>query len=478
MRKILFIAWVLCAGNLFSQADTVWSYVAGDGQLDQWNRVTKDSSGTIWCLGTTWSDVNLGSQVWVMKMDSMLNCNSGFDLGDEGAQWGEDIWIDSAQKLWILATASGPLTNGYDPMLYKLDNQGQVESEIYFNQEGWQWGESFDFHQNQCLIVGHEWNTNLMQDAVAWLFNTETQEKTFLNWPLNANEVHCPKVQWDDAANAWMVLVNYWSVDSLPNTAVYWVNNMGETIASIVQDSLCRGIEMWDAVLHNGQWIMAGGALENNVLRGHLMRIQFPNLISTAAAFPSTPTESVLRSIELKGEGDGYVVAGWTYYFGAGEADAYIHALDFNFTWLGGGFLGGPLQDQVQDVLAFSRNTLLMVGNNTSQSLSQQSQGWILKFDDDYLNNSSIPMITGELSCNDVGVDEINNFTFSAYWNGTEMVANQVVGSVRVYNQLGQQIFVELPRSSSFQMSLPQGIYLVEMQSVFGEHFTARIFCY
>ncbi len=477
MRKIFFIALMLYCGNLFSQADTVWSYVAGDGQWDQWKRLTQDTAGNIWCLGTTWSDVNLGSQIWVMKMDSTLLCEKGFDIGDEGAQSGEDIWIDSLQRIWILASSSGPLNNGYDPMLYVLNSEGDILSQTYFNQDGWQKGESFNVHENKCLIVGNAWNSALLQDGMGWMYDLQTQEKVYIHWPINGTEVHCPKVQWDDTADAWMVLMNYWSVDSVPHTAVYWINTDGVTVSSIQNDALCSGIEMWDAVEHNGEWIMAGGALENGVLRGHLMRVQFPNVIATAAAFPSTPTESILHSIELKGEGDGYVVAGWTYYFGAGQADAYIHALDYNFTWLGGGFLGGPLQDQVQDVLAFSRNTLLMVGNNASQSLNQQAQGWILKFDDDYLNNSSIPMITGDLSCNDVGIMERVDESITVFWNGRELMASKNIHTLRIWNMQGQLLTIAQPRSNHYPLAFPEGMYMVEVVDQEGHSFVSRIFC-
>lgn len=198
---------------------------------------------------------------------------------------------------------------------------------------------------------------------------------------------------------------------------------------------------MWDAVPLNGSWTAAGGYLENGVFRGHLMYWNFNGLISNAAAFPATPTESILRSIELKGEGDGYVVAGWTYYFGAGFADAYIHGLDFNMTWLGGGAIGGGMVDKVNDVFAFSRNTLMMVGENASQDAVNQSQGWMLKFNDDYITTSDLPITTGQVDCLELTVNELGNFSeIEMHFDGNSWNFSSPVQHLKLLNVQGQVI--------------------------------------
>lgn len=426
----------------YAQADSVWSFTAGGGGYEELSKMTKDSLGNVWSVGTTWSANGMGKQILVVHTDSLFNCLQSFDLGDEGVQAGKDIWVDLDQSVWILSSSSGPNTDGYDPSLFHLTNDGNLIEEKVFLTSGWQEAESLGAHESDMAIAGFSWNSQMLNQAELWIWNRQNDEINHVSLPITGFEMHAPVLTWDSTSQSWMAVYNYWTVqDSLPNTAVFWLDQSGTIVQSIVNDPLCKGIQMWDAMPHNGSWTAAGGYLENGVFRGHLMYWNFNGLISNAAAFPATPTESILRSIELKGEGDGYVVAGWTYYFGAGFADAYIHGLDFNMTWLGGGAIGGGMVDKVNDVFAFSRNTLMMVGENASQDAVNQSQGWMLKFNDDYITTSDLPITIGQVDCLELMVNELGNFSeIEMHFDGNSWNFSSPVQYLKLLNVQGQVI--------------------------------------
>ncbi len=478
MHKILLYIALLFSSLVSAQADSVWSYTVGWGDFEDLSKITKDSSGNLWSVGTTWSASGMGSQILVVHTDSLLNCRKSFDMGDEGVQSGEDIWITPDQSVWILSSSSGPTTNGYDPSIFQLSPTGNLVQEKVLLTDGWQDAESFHWHQEQFAVGGYSWNNQLLNQAEVWIWNTTSDELNHVSLPIVGYDMHAPLMAWDTTNQAWMALFNYWTVqDSLPNTAVFWLDHSGTIVQSIVNDPLCKGIQMWDAVPHNGNWTAAGGYLENGVFRGHLMYWNTNGVISNAAAFPATPTESILRSIELKGEGDGYVVAGWTFYFGAGFADAYIHGLDFNMTWLGGGAIGGVGVDKVKDVFAFSRNTLMMVGENASQDASNQKQGWILKFNDDYITTSDLPIVLGQVDCLDLNIaEEMVQSDLTIFFDGHAWNFSQPVMEMKLYNVQGQ--IVEQERGLFYNWNPSnhaQGVYVLSLKDALGIEKTMKI---
>lgn len=478
MHRFLFYISLLISSWCSAQADSVWSYTVGGGSQDHLIKMTKDSSGNVWSVGSTWSATGMGNQILVVNTDSMLNCIQSFDLGDEGVQSGQDVWVAPDQSIWILSSSSGPTTNGYDPSLFQLNTAGDLVQEKVLLSEGWQNAESFHWHEHQFLVAGYSWNSDLLNQAEVWIWDPVAPNHLQVSLPIVGYDMHAPVVAWDSTAQSWMAVFNYWTTqDSLPNTAVFWINESGAIVQSIVNAPLCKGIQMWDAVPHNGSWTAAGGYLENGVFRGHLMYWNVDGSMANAAAFPATPTESILRSIVLKGEGDGYVVAGWTYYFGAGFADAYIHGLDFNMTWLGGGAIGGAMVDKVKDVFAFSRNTLMMVGENASQDANQGAQGWLLKFNDDYITTSDLPITLGQVDCLDLDVtEESGGSTLNVYFDGNECVFSETVQNIRLYNLQGQLVASEkVPSRHWLPNTNVQGIYLLSVTSVSGAQHTFKV---
>lgn len=470
---LLYIALFLPILGM-GQADSVWSATVGIYDKEELVRMTKDLDGNVWSVGTTWSAFEMGSQVLLVKSDSMLNCLHGLDWGDEGAQWGKDILCDEENNIWILSSGTSNTSLGYDPTIVKFNANAQVISTLELQIPGWQEASRLGLHQQDWMVSGVTWNGDFMQQAGFAIGQAGADNYHWIDLPLEGRDMKAAILEWDTLAAAWMLAYHFWTdVDSLPNTAFFWVDTQGNILQGITDHALCKGIQMWDAVNHNGVWTGAGGYLENGVFRGHLMYWDFNGLLSNAAAFPATPTESILHSIELKGEGDGYVVAGWTYYFGSGYADAYIHGLDFNMTWLGGGTIGGAQVDKIFDVFAFSRNTLMMVGENASQDADQGSQGWILKFNDDYITTSDLPIELQSMSCFSATVGTLDNTpnnplvltqTPNAWFFSRDL------SSLKLYNLQGEIVAHGSGRFSSFDYAhLPEGMYLLSVNSADGE---------
>ena len=474
VRNLLLYIVLFLPAVFWAQADSVWSATVGSFGHEDLVRMTRDNVGNVWSVGTTWSDWEKGSQVLILQSDSMLNCLHGLDWGDEGAQYGKDILCDDENNIWILASGTSNTSLGYDPTIVKFNANAEVISTLELQIPGWQEVSQLGLHEQDWLVAGVNWNGDLMQQAGFVLGQVGSNNYQWIELPIAGRDMEAAILEWDTVASSWMLAYHYWTdVDSLPNTAFFWVDTQGNVQQSITNHPLCKGIEMWDAVNHNGVWTGAGGYLENGVFRGHLMYWDFNGTLSNAAAFPATPTESILHSIALKGEGDGYVVAGWTYYFGSGYADAYIHGLDFNMTWLGGGAIGGAQVDKIYDVQAFSRNTLMMVGENASQEGGLDAQGWILKFNDDYITTSDLPIETQSMSCFSAAVGTLDHTivnqlvltqTHNAWFFSTEL------SSLKLFNLQGQLLEEHHGRISSLDFGhLPKGMYLIATGTAQGE---------
>ena len=260
VRNLLLYIVLFLPAVFWAQADSVWSATVGSFGQEDLVRMTRDNVGDVWSVGTTWSDLEKGSQVLILKSDSMLNCVHGLDWGDEGAQYGKDILCDDENNIWILASGTSNTSLGYDPTIVKFNANAEVISTLELQIPGWQEVSQLGLHEQDWLVAGVNWNGDLMQQAGFAIGQVGFNNYQWIELPIAGRDMEAAILEWDTLASAWMLAYHYWTdVDSLPNTAFFWVDTQGNVQQSITNHPLCKGIQMWDAVNHNGVWTGAGG---------------------------------------------------------------------------------------------------------------------------------------------------------------------------------------------------------------------------
>ncbi|PIQ15191.1 MAG: hypothetical protein COW67_09725, partial [Flavobacteriales bacterium CG18_big_fil_WC_8_21_14_2_50_32_9] len=128
MHKIIHILFILLPLFSLAQKDTIAHlYAIGGIGIDVGESIEATSDGGYIIVGSNSTNTTGNTDVYLLKVDSLINIEWSYSLGGTNNDWGYAV-KQTYDKGYIIATSSNSYGNGgYDAVLMKRDSLGNYE---------------------------------------------------------------------------------------------------------------------------------------------------------------------------------------------------------------------------------------------------------------------------------------------------------------------------------------------------------------
>jgi hypothetical protein len=471
--SFLFVVFYLISTFCgYSQATSVNSFTYGGLGNELVTKVVMNNDKEYYLLGQTSSNLNAGTNVFVMKLDSNMQCIWEYNYGGVGVQIPGDLLLDSESNVVVWISTLDINSNGYDMQRIKFSSEGVLLSNNYVVKSGWQFVQKVVQVEEQEKLWFKQSSLNGMFDLISgdYIENEVVNDNLLVT---NQDSIDIRFVKYSEVDSNFIVLVEQTRNSDFYSYAIFQEAN-GEGIVTSESSTLTQGLSLKSAIqVESGVWIV-GGIYHNSSMswispilsistNGQIELLNISTLVSEYSCFNSMMTLV-----------DGsWVFSGFTKAYGSGQEDIWIHKYDSNFNWVGGGVFGGAGKDISEFMFVPDSTSLVLFGHTQSYpTMHSDFQLWSLIFNDDVITSSSLNWSSSLLGCLNSEVEYHDNLEEMAITR-LPGPALQVVGNVSklvVYNMLGQLIFdVNKPENTIPLLGVIDGLYFIVLENKLGQ---------
>ncbi len=133
-----FILMFAGAMNCKSQVAEVWTF--GGNYFEEGRQIISCQDGGYAIVGTTGSDNSNNTNMYLIRLDATLNCIWNRVLGGPDVEWGYSLVEDESGNLIACGFTNEGNGNGYDVLVYKLSDTGDILWRKNFGGTDWDFG--------------------------------------------------------------------------------------------------------------------------------------------------------------------------------------------------------------------------------------------------------------------------------------------------------------------------------------------------
>jgi|JI10StandDraft_1071094.scaffolds.fasta_scaffold130924_2 hypothetical protein len=396
-EKIIgFMALTFFYLSCFGQIAEVRTY--GGELFEEGQQIITCTSGGYALVGTTSSDINSATNIYVQRLDENLNCIWNRVLGGANVDHGMSIIEDDQLNLIVCGFTNEGNYGGYDVVVYKLNSDGENVWRKTFGGSDWEFGNNIVLGPDGGYIIcgstfsdgnGDEDGLLLSVDAEGELLEsftfgyfgrdlfrslsiTETGQIVLGGSTENA----------DGVSYAWLICLDsdYFTV---------WELVISNYEFGIITDI---AISFDDQFLAVGKFNLIGD--EEN---GFVLKISNEGSIVFDQLFGEVNMEGVAATEDF------IYVVGNTTLFGLGGSSAVIFRLDQLGEWQNGAAFGDSDDEAANDVLIDLSSSVCMLGYSNSYSVNNGSDVYLVRFADPVIVNDYL-LDLDYASCFDIAV--------------------------------------------------------------------------
>ena len=443
----LFVSCVLLSLCASAQA---YVHTYGGASNENFRAIAKHPQGGFVALGTTGSELNSQTDMYLVRVDDQLGCMWSLNLGGGGVEQGEALSITSNGAILAVGYSVEDPTLGYQNYAVLVDANGQVLWEQRWGDEGWDLA--------ACVAVDSNDEFWIASNAIS---TSGDQSITLNHLNLSGNVVGtfvANSAATDEAVklkfyNDSLYLLMNTSDVSLNTTSIKQIalnGGLGQIFASTLTN-----VKGYDFDISEYGILLAGSYFNSTV--ENYYAILFDAVGNTLAEHQYSMAGTAYYT-GVTHNSNSFNLVGITNSIGAGQNDVIIQRFGPNADWWGGGTIGTPALDESYGVIC-SSDTLYAVGYSNGFETGMQNQATITKtlFD---LNNLTAETTSGD--CFFVGISELS--TTASKWRiaGSEAIwsESQSAESVRLYSVTGACLYAGV-NVNRVALNIPSGVYFL-----------------
>ena len=463
MKRLIFflISYLMMSIGMMAQ-DTAIVRTFGGEYGEEANQIIECAEGGYIVVGTTGSDVQNNSNIYVLRMSNDLICMWNKVLGTPQIDRGFGITQDSDGNFVICGYTNGLGAGGYDAIVIKINSEGETIWQKTFGGEDWDFASKIQTDFNgDYLFCGSTYSFG-SGDRDAWLVRMDSdgnmiEQRTFGDIGDDAftsllifnDTTYCLggySEQEDGNSPPWVISMN---VD-----AVYYWEKLFTQYPNGQCNSLAKSAD--GTLLLTGEYATTTDA-ENAFIGKYY--------IDGALFFDQNTNNFTGTSIA---EGSNYFyLLGNTTDFGAGGYGAYFARYLLDGNWITGASFGGEYDEDGRSLLVDSNDAILFAGYSESYSTGNTKDVYLVKFE----NPVTVADYTLDIlhqTCFSVSIEpevEMKNNHWRSAIESWEYSGLDNLLRVELYNCQGQLCAgVEgvYKESSLSQKGLPVGLYIVK----------------
>jgi hypothetical protein len=164
----------LCLSVLQSKSqESVITHTYGGAAFEEFRAVQELPEGGYVMAGTTGSQEGSNTDIYLVRSDSLLNCEWSLSLGGEGVDVGRDVTVDANSNVYVCGFRSGISSEGYDAVVYKISSEGDIGWEISLGGNDWDFANAIDLDATGRVWMGGSAFQNGIQKPWLTSFNAE-----------------------------------------------------------------------------------------------------------------------------------------------------------------------------------------------------------------------------------------------------------------------------------------------------------------
>jgi hypothetical protein len=312
-----------------SLGDTLWTKTFGDSGLDVGNSVIQTADGDYLITGSYDNYYSKGLyDVYLIKLDSSGSTLWTRTYGYYGHESGTSIIQNSDGMYTIAGIASSPGTRGIDIFLMKVDSIGDTLWTNIYNSSGTEFIRSFnETTDGGYIIVGQKDDGSGEYDV----YLVKTDSKGNLKWKKTyggtSNDIGNSVIQVSDGGYLISAYTESYGADS-GNIWLIKTDSLGDTLWTEMHGGTGPDIAMVIISIPDNGYCLAGasGSYGSGLSDFYLEKTD--SLCNTIWHRTYGGTEEELCWSAAPTSDGGFVMAGYTNSFGAGESDFYLIKTD------------------------------------------------------------------------------------------------------------------------------------------------------
>ena len=354
----LLIGLLFFVPRIDAQIDTLWTKTYGNGSFNEGYAVQQTPDSGFIITGVTYSSIATLEDVWLICTDSLGNLLWTKTYGGDSFDMGNDVQLTVDGGYIITGVTTPTSVNFPDVWLIRTDQNGDSLWTKSFGGDGIDIGKAIQQTSGGGFIIAGWTNSFDVDSTDIWLIRTDNNGNLLWSKTYGGNN-HDQAWSVRQTLDDGYIVIGYTTSFGNGNYDVWLIrtNSNGDTLWTKTY-----GGEYWEygydvRQLSDGGFILTGYASSPrlNDVDLYLIRTNSNGETLWTKTFGGTENE-IGRSVQETSDG-GFIIAGDTDSFGAGNSDVWLIRTDLDGNLLWTKTIGGWHHD---------RGFSLQITNNTS----------------------------------------------------------------------------------------------------------------
>jgi len=466
MHKIIHILFILLPLFSLAQKDTIAHlYAIGGIGIDVGESIEATSDGGYIIVGSNSTNTTGNTDVYLLKVDSLINIEWSYSLGGTNNDWGYAV-KQTYDKGYIIATSSNSYGNGgYDAVLMKRDSLGNYEWTKKYGGNDWDFVYDLTITYDSGFVFCGETYNNTAGQSDVFVVRTNKNGDTLWTKTIGGNLIDKGNsiIETSDSSIVIAGLTNT-TTDST-QAYIIKVSKTGQ----LLWDSAYgggNGYDMANSVIEtaNGEYVIAGTTTSyntNNDKDFYLARTDNNGTLIWQSNFGNPGEEEIFEVYE---DNIGNLInVGFTKAAGSGGKDAELFYIGASGWWMGISPTYGTSLDEWFKSFAIGLNGNFCMLGTTNSYGNGLNDVFVVRVDTIFANQPTI-LITFNDSIPLTIKDTENNSTISIYPNPTQQFLMISISEIKgntpyffeLYDLQGKSILKKEITNTSTTLNLSQ----------------------
>jgi hypothetical protein len=395
-------------------------YFFGGLGMDQGKSIIVCANQDLMLLGSTSSDVEQAANVYLMRVDTNMQCIWSLSLGGHGIEQAISIVETEEEEFLILGNTSDSDNNGYDIALWKVDAEGEILWQTQYGDEQWNFANRLiKGNANDYWITGYTINIDDgTKDPLLLHLSEVGEELQYLSYVTESDDDF---VDLDILDNGTILLSgNTCTSEDVCTSWIKILDNSGALLDfnTFGNDDLSTIVT--ETILHGQYIVHCGHTVQNGIPSSYLRRLNSDGTLNWEQIEAYSQEETYLSVIEYGGH---YYIATESYVSSTGDTDGIIYRRNEGGWYQDAHIIQTNLNTGFFDLVFHPNGDLFAIGYYTTV---QQDIAFLI-----YKHNSTTLV-------NDLNLAIIPTACFTVGLEEFETIKS--IDSTQFYNWMGQKL--------------------------------------